>query len=58
LNYLYLKALKDVADGQSSKIIFPLEFSKLADNISKGMGKGTGDLEGLAEKFLSKAKAK
>ncbi|MFO7872305.1 MAG: SPFH domain-containing protein [Candidatus Undinarchaeales archaeon] len=57
LNYLYLQTLKDVADGQSSKIIFPLEFSKLAEKIGKGVGGGLDKegLESLAKKYLGSA---
>lgn len=55
LNYLYLKSLKDIADGQASKIIFPLEFSKLAEGVGKGFGgNGSGQLEELAGKVLQK----
>jgi len=34
LHYLYLQALQKIAEGKSSKIIFPLELSKLASNLS------------------------
>jgi regulator of protease activity HflC (stomatin/prohibitin superfamily) len=55
LNYLYLKSLKDIADGQASKIIFPLEFSKLAEGVGKGFGgNGSGKMEELAGKVLQK----
>lgn len=55
LNYLYLKALKDIADGKSSKIIFPMEFTKLAEGIGKGIGTGlkAEDLEKIAAKYFS-----
>lgn len=54
LNYLYLKALKDIADGKSSKIIFPMEFTKLAEGIGKGIGTGikAEDLDKLAQKYF------
>lgn len=56
LNYLYLQSLKKVADGKASKIIFPLEFTKLAEKIGKGMGGEGGmnkeNIEALAEKYL------
>ncbi len=38
MTYLYLDTLKRVGDGKSTKLIFPLELSKLATNISKIMG--------------------
>ncbi len=57
LSYLYIKALKDVADGKASKIIFPLEFTKLADKIGGGIGGlKKEDLEALANKYLGAAK--
>ncbi|MFH1425011.1 MAG: SPFH domain-containing protein [archaeon] len=56
LTYLYLNALKDIANGQASKLIFPLEFSKLAEGISKGIGGKATDLEALAEKVLVNVK--
>jgi len=39
LQYLYLEALKKVAEGRSSKIIFPLELTHLAERLSGGMSK-------------------
>lgn len=39
LQYLYLEALKKVAEGRSSKIIFPLELTHLAERLSGGMPK-------------------
>jgi len=35
--YLYLDALKKIADGKSNKIIFPLELSRLASLLSANM---------------------
>ncbi len=40
--YMYLEALKRVADGRSSKIIFPMELSKLAESVT---GKIAGNKE-------------
>ena len=37
LQYLYLQALEKVAEGKSSKIIFPLELTHLADRLSGSM---------------------
>ena len=36
--YLYLKALKDVADGKATKIIFPMELTKVAESLARGIG--------------------
>ena len=38
LHYLYLQALHKIAEGKSTKIIFPLELSRLAENLSSRMG--------------------
>jgi regulator of protease activity HflC (stomatin/prohibitin superfamily) len=35
LNYYYIKALEKISDGQSTKIIFPLQFTTLAQSISE-----------------------
>ncbi len=39
LQYLYLEALKKVAEGRSSKILFPVELSKMAERIAGVTGK-------------------
>ena len=54
LAYLYLDALKKIADGRSSKIIFPLELSRLASVISGKMGgkQSKQDYEQLLESLL------
>ncbi len=36
--YLYLKSLKDVADGKATKIIFPMELTKVAESLARGLG--------------------
>lgn len=36
LAYIYMETLKNIADGKSNKIIFPLEFSKLAERLAGG----------------------
>src|SRR3989344_863559 len=38
--YLYLKALKDVADGKATKIIFPMDLTSVAEKLSKGLAGG------------------
>jgi len=38
LHYMYLQALHKIAEGKSTKIIFPLELSRLADNLSTRIG--------------------
>ncbi|MAF89339.1 MAG: hypothetical protein CL963_02400 [Euryarchaeota archaeon] len=51
LNYLYLQTLKEVADGRSSKLIFPMEFTKMAQNLSSGLGGKESGLEKLVEQI-------
>ncbi|MFQ5405703.1 MAG: SPFH domain-containing protein [Candidatus Micrarchaeia archaeon] len=53
LAYLYLDALKKIADGKSSKIIFPLELSRLASVISKTLSPARSDEMKTAVKDLS-----
>ncbi len=64
LAYLYLDALKKIADGKSNKIIFPLELSRLASMLSARMsgehvpqipggGAKDVDLQKAAEKIVS-----
>jgi len=36
LAYIYMDTLKNIAEGKSNKIIFPLEFSKLAERLAGG----------------------
>jgi len=38
LHYMYLQALHKIAEGKSTKIIFPLELSRLAENLSSRIG--------------------
>ncbi|MFH1664297.1 MAG: hypothetical protein ABH986_05870, partial [archaeon] len=39
--YYYINALEKMADGKSTKIIFPMELSKLADSLGQNVaGKG------------------
>lgn len=46
LAYMYLEALKKVADGKSTKIIFPMELTRLAESVTKHFG-------GDKDKFLA-----
>ena len=38
--YYYIKALEKVGEGQSSKIIFPMELTSLLQNISEKINSG------------------
>jgi len=38
LSYMYLEAMKKVADGKATKIIFPVELTRLAESVSKNFG--------------------
>jgi len=46
LAYMYLEALKKVADGKATKIIFPMELTRLAESVTKHFG-------GDKDKFLA-----
>lgn len=48
--YYYLKALEKMAEGQSSKIIFPMELTSLLDKVTTSIG-GAKDLKKVASKF-------
>jgi len=58
--YYYLKALEKMAEGQSSKIIFPMELTSLLEKVTTNLGKTTGKLDpntlekGINEKSLEK----
>ncbi len=45
LQFLYLEALKKVAEGKSSKILFPVELSKMAERIAGVTGKDYRSIE-------------
>jgi len=38
LSYMYLEAMKKVADGKATKLVFPMELTRLAENVSKNFG--------------------
>ena len=56
LQFLYLEALKKVAEGKSSKILFPVELSKMAERIAGVTGKNyktvESDLRRELQRFL------
>ena len=57
LNYLYIKALKDMADGRATKIVFPMELTKAVEKLAGGLGgKDKSDLASTAEKLLERIK--
>jgi len=57
LNYLYIRALKDIADGKSTKIVFPMELTGMVEKLGRGLGgNDKSDLVGAAEKLLAKIK--
>jgi len=49
--YYYIKALEEMSKGESTKIIFPMEFSRLANIISGKIG-GSNREQAQADKFL------
>lgn len=58
ISYLYLKALKDVADGKATKIIFPMELTKAAENLTRGLASGVSKdkIEQLLDTLVGKGK--
>lgn len=45
LAYMYLEAMKKIADGKATKLIFPMELTRLAESVSRKFG-------GDKDKFL------
>ncbi|MFH1544652.1 MAG: SPFH domain-containing protein [archaeon] len=68
ITYYYLKALENIADGKSTKIIFPLEVSRLAESVTGSISGKTKseplDLEKLSpyigafKKFMKETQKK
>lgn len=57
LHYMYLQALHKIAEGKSTKIIFPLELSRLAENLSSRMNVPYSQAqEKIVEKYQELAK--
>ncbi|HIH20067.1 TPA: hypothetical protein HA244_02255 [Candidatus Micrarchaeota archaeon] len=50
--YLYLDVLKRVAEGKSTKIIFPLELSRLVNLISEKSGWKKGEYDDIAKTLV------
>ncbi len=48
--YYYIRALEKLGEGKSTKFMFPMEITKLAESIGKGVQSGQG-LEKLFEKY-------
>ncbi len=48
--YYYIRALEKLGEGKSTKFMFPMEITKLAESIGKGVQSGPG-LEKLFEKY-------
>ena len=49
LSYMYLEALKKVADGKATKLIFPMELTRLAESVSKNFG---GDKDNVFQDII------
>jgi regulator of protease activity HflC (stomatin/prohibitin superfamily) len=57
LNYLYIRALKDMANGRATKIVFPMELTNIVEKLGKGLvGKEKTDLAAAAETLLERIK--
>ncbi|MEM0372425.1 MAG: SPFH domain-containing protein [archaeon] len=58
LQYMYLQSLQKIAEGKSSKIIFPMELSRLAASVSEKFGTDYAKAQQeIAEKYKEKAAA-
>lgn len=56
MQYMYLQSLQKIAEGKSSKIIFPMELSRLAASVSDKFGKNFERAqEEVAGKYREKA---
>lgn len=47
ITYMYLEALDKVARGRATKIVLPLEVSKIAETITKRTGKHVGEIPSI-----------
>jgi len=50
LAYYYVKALEKLGEGKSTKFLFPMEITRLAESIAKGT-KSSSDVESLFKKY-------
>ncbi len=57
MTYLYLDVLKKISEGRASKIIFPLELSRLASTIAEGTSGGKKEQKMKYEEILEELKA-
>lgn len=57
--YYYIRALEKLGEGKATKIIFPMELSKLASQIGSRLDKGAdaSELEPLFKKYLPAVQA-
>jgi len=52
LAYYYVKAIEKLADGRATKLFFPLEITKIAQEIGDNLsGKNAADLEQIFKKY-------
>ncbi|MBN1940981.1 MAG: hypothetical protein JW772_02250, partial [Candidatus Diapherotrites archaeon] len=58
LSYYYIKALEKLGEGQSTKFIFPMELTRLAESISGSVGskQNPAELEALFKKYAPSVK--
>ncbi len=56
LAYYYVRALEKLGEGKSTKFIFPLELSRLAESLS-GKNLSEGELESLMKKYAPLVKS-
>ena len=57
LTYMYLRALKDIADGRATKILYPMELTSAVEKLAASMGDSKkGEIAETAAKLLEKIK--
>lgn len=58
LTYYYIKALEEMSKGQSTKLVFPIEVSRLAESISKSLPGKTEVSTEMVDAFLKRQEKK
>jgi len=58
LQYMYLESLKKIAEGKSTKIIFPMELTKIAEQLSSKLGGFAKAEEILQDEYQEKVAQK
>jgi len=54
ISYYYIKALEKISEGKATKIVFPMEISKLASQISGKLGASEAVTQASEEQLIAK----